>query len=73
MLRAWIAEHGVRILNNIAGNRASQAPGIETLVTADLQRHSATLVISDGHEAGIGWLVCVMRSGYSSWHARACA
>jgi Circularly permutated YpsA SLOG family len=34
-LRAWIAEQGVRTLN-VAGNRASQAPGIEILVTTVL-------------------------------------
>ena len=37
VLRAWIAEHGVRTLN-VAGNRASQAPGISALVTAVLER-----------------------------------
>ena len=43
MLRVWIAEHGIRTLN-VAGNRASQAPGIEAFVTAVLERaliHSA--------------------------------
>ena len=36
-LRAWIAEHDVRTLN-VAGNRASQAPGIAAFVTAVLER-----------------------------------
>jgi hypothetical protein len=35
MLRGWIAEHDIKTLN-VAGNRASEAPGIETLVTAVL-------------------------------------
>lgn len=37
MLRAWIAEHDVRTLN-VAGNRASQAPGISAFATAVLER-----------------------------------
>jgi Circularly permutated YpsA SLOG family len=36
-LRAWIAEHDVRTLN-VAGNRASQAPGIAAFVTAVLEQ-----------------------------------
>jgi Circularly permutated YpsA SLOG family len=37
LLRAWIAEHGIRTLN-VAGNPASQAPGIAAFVTAVLER-----------------------------------
>ena len=36
-LRAWLAEHRIRTLN-VAGNRASQAPGIAAFVTAVLER-----------------------------------
>ena len=36
-LRAWLNEHWIRTLN-VAGNRASQAPGISALVTAVLER-----------------------------------
>ena len=37
MLRAWIAKHCIRTLN-VAGNRASQAPGIAVFVTKALER-----------------------------------
>ena len=36
-LCVWIAEHDVRTLN-VAGNRASQAPGIAAIVTAVLEQ-----------------------------------
>jgi Circularly permutated YpsA SLOG family len=36
-LRIWLAEHRIRTLN-VAGNRASQAPGITAFVTAVLER-----------------------------------
>lgn len=36
-LRAWLSEHQIRTLN-VAGNRASQAPGIEGFVKAVLER-----------------------------------
>ena len=36
-LRAWLNEHRIGTLN-VAGNRASQAPGIAALVTAVLER-----------------------------------
>jgi hypothetical protein len=35
-LRSWLAEHRIRTLN-IAGNRASQSPGIAPFVTAVLE------------------------------------
>ena len=37
MLRGWIAEHSMRTLN-VAGNRASQTPGIAAFVAAVLER-----------------------------------
>ena len=46
-LRAWIAEHSVRTLN-VAGNRASQAPGIAAFVTAVLERVLANVADQRG-------------------------
>jgi hypothetical protein len=40
-LRAWITEYRVRTLN-VAGNRASQAPGIAAFVTSVLERALGT-------------------------------
>ena len=36
-LRSWLAEHRIRTLN-VAGNRASQAPGVAAFVTAVLEQ-----------------------------------
>jgi hypothetical protein len=36
-LRSWLTEHDIKVLN-VAGNRASQAPGIAAFVAAVLER-----------------------------------